>query len=89
MIKAIRAVEVALGDGIKRPVASELEMRNVVRRSVVAARPIPAGQAIVAEDLTLRRSSGGLDPSTTRFIIGRKLSRNLDVNSVITLDLLV
>lgn len=89
MVKAVRLVEAALGDGIKRPVSSELAVRDVVRRSVVAARPIPAGQAIVAEDLTLRRSSGGLDPSITRFIIGRKLSRNLDVNSVITLDLLV
>ena len=89
MVNAIRAVEAALGDGIKRPVSSELEMRDVVRRSIVAARPIPAGRTIVVEDLTLRRSSGGLDPAYMTLIIGRKLCRDLDQNSVITLDLLV
>ncbi len=89
MVKAVRVVEAALGDGVKAPVSSELEMRVVARKVVVAARPIPAGRAIVAEDLTLRRSSGGLDPAYLTLIIGRKLRRDIDVNSVINLDLLV
>jgi sialic acid synthase SpsE len=55
----------------------------------VAARPIPAGRAIVEQDLTLRRGSGGLDPAYMTLIIGRKLHRDIDVNSVINLDLLV
>ena len=43
MVKAVRLVEAALGDGVKAPVSSELEMRVVARKVVVAARPIPAG----------------------------------------------
>jgi N,N'-diacetyllegionaminate synthase len=89
MVKAVRVVESALGDGVKAPVFSELEMRRVATKVVVAARPIPAGRAIVAEDLTLRRSSEGLDPAYMTLIIGRKLRRDIDVNSVINLDLLV
>ena len=89
MVKAVRLVESALGDGVKAPVPSELQMRGVARKVVVAARPIPAGRAIVAEDLTLRRSSGGLDPTYMAVIIGRKLLQDIDENSVINLDLLV
>jgi N,N'-diacetyllegionaminate synthase len=89
MAKAVRAVEASIGDGVKAPVSSELEMRVVARKVIVAARPIPAGRAIVAEDLTLRRGSGGLDPAYMTLIIGRKLRRDIDVNSVINLDLLV
>jgi N,N'-diacetyllegionaminate synthase len=89
MVKAIRVVEAALGDGVKKPVSSELDIRAAARKSVVAARPIPAGRAIVAEDLALRRSSGGLDPTYMTLIIGRKLRHDVDVNSVINLDLLV
>jgi N,N'-diacetyllegionaminate synthase len=89
MVKAVRGVEAALGDGIKRPVSSELEMRRIARRTVVASRPIAAGQTIVAEDLALRRSSGGLDPANMKLIIGRRPRRDLDRNSVITVDLLL
>jgi N,N'-diacetyllegionaminate synthase len=89
MVKAIREVEACLGDGVKAPTASELEMRRVARKSLVAARLIPAGRTIVSEDLALRRSSGGLDATYIRLIIGRKLRQDLDVNSVISMDLLV
>ncbi|MGO9571951.1 MAG: N-acetylneuraminate synthase [Desulfomonilaceae bacterium] len=89
MVRAVRVVEAALGDGVKEPVASELDMRVAARKSVVAARPIPAGRTIVAEDLALRRSPGELDSAYMDLIIGRKVRQDLDVNSVITLDLLV
>ncbi len=88
MVEAVRVVESALGDGVKVPTPSELRMRLVARKFVVAARPIPAGRTIVAEDLTLRRSSGGLAPTYMAKIIGRKTRLDLGVNSVITLDLL-
>lgn len=89
MVRAIRVVEAALGDGVKAPAFSELDMRRVARKSLVAARPIPAGRTIVSEDLALRRSSGGLDPAYITLVIGRKLRQDLDVNSAITMDLLV
>ncbi|MGB6064906.1 MAG: N-acetylneuraminate synthase [Desulfomonilaceae bacterium] len=89
MVETVRVVESALGNGVKVPTPSELKMRRVARKSVVAARPIPAGRTIVAEDLALRRSSGGLDPTYLAAIIGRKTSLDLDINSIITFDLLV
>jgi N,N'-diacetyllegionaminate synthase len=88
MVKAVRVVESALGDGVKAPMPSELEMRGVSRKVVVAARPIPAGRIIAAEDLTLRRGSKGSSPASIALIIGRKLRCDVDVNSEIDLDLL-
>src|SRR5436853_5565300 len=57
MVRAIRAVESAVGDGMKRPTASEIETRKVVQKVIVAARPISAGTRIVLDDMCLRRAS--------------------------------
>lgn len=62
MVRAIRDVEVALGDGIKRPTDIELQNRLVARKSLVAARPIAAGHKLGADDLTAIRPGGGLSP---------------------------
>ncbi len=43
MVHAIREVSLALGDGIKRPAACEMANIPVARKSLVAARAIPAG----------------------------------------------
>ena len=48
---AIRDVESALGDGVKRPVPSELPVRDVARKSLVAARDLPAGAVLGRDDL--------------------------------------
>lgn len=62
MVRAIRDVEAAMGDGIKRPSAVELENRAVVRKSLVAARPIAAGELFSEENLTCKRPGTGVSP---------------------------
>ena len=71
MIRAIRAIEQALGDGIKIPVAREYEVRNVARRSVILARAVSAGDALVATDLALLRPAGGIPPQDIDRVVGR------------------
>lgn len=88
MVQAIRAVESALGDGVKRPVPSELETKKVVQKSIVAARSICAGEKITEGDVALRRTSGGLAPTYLPFVIGRRVICDLDAHRVITLDVL-
>lgn len=70
MVKGIRQVEYALGDGVKQPSAIELKNRNAARKSIVAKKAIPQGTLITAEHLTLKRPGDGLSPSTYWSLIG-------------------
>jgi N,N'-diacetyllegionaminate synthase len=83
MVSAIRTVESALGDGIKRPSAAELEIRKVVVKSVVLANSVKAGRKLRASDLCLRRSSPGLPPTTLPALIGRRTARDLPAGAVL------
>jgi N-acetylneuraminate synthase len=88
MVKAIREVESALGDGIKRPMESEIETRSIVRKRVVAAREMPAGHLIEMGDIALRRASAGLGAEASEFVIGRKLRSPVAASSPIEKDML-
>jgi len=59
MVKALRTVEAALGDGEKRPAACERSNRTIARRSIVAARDIAAGEVFDASNLTTLRPATG------------------------------
>jgi N,N'-diacetyllegionaminate synthase len=63
-------VEGALGDGVKRPVAAERDTARAARRSLVAARPIPAGTKLSAEDVVARRPGTGIPPSKLADLLG-------------------
>jgi len=62
MVAGIRQVEAALGDGRKRPSASELKNAPIARRSLVAARDIKAGEIFSEGNLTLKRPGSGVSP---------------------------
>jgi N,N'-diacetyllegionaminate synthase len=76
LVAAIRDVEAALGDGHKRPTESERRTRTVARRSIVAARPIRAGEVLTEADLAAKRPGGGLSPMRWHEVIGRPASRD-------------
>lgn len=83
MVRAIRAVESALGDGTKRPMPSELDTRRVARKSLVAARPLRAGARLGAEDILIKRPGTGISPADLDKAIGRPLARDLEADEVI------
>lgn len=62
MVRNIREIELALGDGIKRPTASEWNTRTVARRHIVAQRAIAAGEIYTEESLTCKRPGIGRSP---------------------------
>ncbi len=84
MIAQIRAVEGALGDGVKRPAASELPLRDVVRRSLVAACNIPPGRTITRDMLTALRPGTGVNPMRLDAILGRPAPRALNRGDAIS-----
>jgi N-acetylneuraminate synthase/N,N'-diacetyllegionaminate synthase len=77
LVAGIRIVECALGNGEKRPAASELPTRDVVRRSLVAAKPLPAGVLLETSMLHSLRPAGGIPPSDLASVVGRRLTRDV------------
>ncbi len=80
MVIGIRAVEQALGSGEKMPQSSEASNRAVARRSLVAARAIPAGTRYAAADLTGKRPGRGISPMRLWEILGRTAPADLGID---------
>lgn len=85
MVRAIRNIEQALGDGIKRPSPSEAKNRPIARKSLVAARPIRAGEPFTPENVTAKRPGTGLSPMRWDEVIGRFAVRDYTDDELIEL----
>jgi N,N'-diacetyllegionaminate synthase len=85
MIVAIRNVETALGDGIKRPSGSEAQNRSIARRSLVAAVAIRKGESFTPENLAVKRPGLGVSPMRWDEAMGRKASRDFAADELIEL----
>ena len=85
MVRAIRHIEQALGDGIKRPSPSEAKNRPIARKSLVAARPIQAGEPFTPENVTAKRPGTGLSPMRWDEVMGRVASRDYRIDGLIEL----
>ncbi len=75
LVRGIRDVEAALGDGVKQPVAAEADTRLVARRSLAASRAIDPGTVITAAMLDALRPSTGLSPMVIGRVLGRRAAR--------------
>jgi len=88
MIKAIRDVEKALGDGLKRPAKDEEENKKVARRSIVAKVDIPKGTIIKDEMLDVRRPGVGIEPRYLGMITGRRAKENIPKDALVTWEMI-
>jgi len=85
MLMAIRNIEIALGDGIKRLSASEIKNKPIARKSLVANQAIKAGEVLSAENVTAKRPGTGISPMRIDEIIGRLATRDFSVDELIEL----
>ena len=83
MVKSIRNIEVALGDGIKKVSPSELSNRDIARKSIVASRYIKKGEEFSTENLTTKRPGTGISPMEWVNLIGTKASRDFQEEELI------
>jgi N,N'-diacetyllegionaminate synthase len=74
MIEAIRNIEMAIGDGNKQLMQSELSNRVVSRKSIVAARVIKAGDLFTEDNLTTKRPGTGISPMEWHKILLKRAS---------------
>jgi len=85
MARAVRNVEAALGNGVKRPTASELPNRQVARKSIVAAQAIRLGELFSVENLTTKRPGNGVSPMLWHEVLGRPARRDYRIDDMIDL----
>jgi N-acetylneuraminate synthase/N,N'-diacetyllegionaminate synthase len=86
LIRAIRNVESAMGDGIKRPNTSEEDVRNVARRSILTRQAIPQGARITRDMLVFKRPGTGIPPSKLSTVVGRRAAREIPADTLIQFE---
>ncbi len=83
LVRAIRDLEQALGDGMKRITAREVKNKEVMQKSLVADCPIPAGTVITEKMVTCKRPGTGLPPLWFDRIVGKKTIRSISAETLI------
>jgi N-acetylneuraminate synthase len=83
MVAAIRVVERSLGEGDKKPMAAEESTRAVARKSLVAVKPIAAGEVFSAENLGVKRPGSGVAPMALWSYLGRPSPRAYAVDELV------
>jgi N,N'-diacetyllegionaminate synthase len=84
MVKAIRNIELALGDGVKQMMPSEKSNRAIVRKSLVAIKEIKSGDVFSLDNVAAKRPGNGISPMNWNKIVGKKSKRNYLVDDLIT-----
>jgi N,N'-diacetyllegionaminate synthase len=75
MVRAIRHIEQALGDGIKKPSNSEAKNIPISRKSIVAATAIKLGEVFSVDNLAVKRPGAGINPMRWDEVIGTVANR--------------
>ena len=86
MVDCIRNIEVALGDGIKKPNASEVEISKVVLKSIVAKAAIKKGDMLTSDNITIKRAGSGIPAAHWDMIVGTKALHDFDIDEPIRID---
>ncbi len=76
MVRAIRNIEKALGDGIKKPTKSEIKNMAITRKSIVALRVIKSGEIFSVDNLAVKRPGTGISPMDLNKILGKIARRD-------------
>jgi sialic acid synthase SpsE len=89
MVRQIRDIDAALGDGRKAgPAPEEEEMHQKARRSLIAARAIPKGTRIERDMITIKRPGFGIRPKLLDLVVGRVAQLDIEEDAVLTWEML-
>lgn len=87
LVRGIRVVEQALGDGRKMPAPSEAEAAAAARRSLIAACDIRSGTMLTPQMITIKRPGTGLPPAMRETLVGRIAKRDIPEGALLTLEM--
>jgi N,N'-diacetyllegionaminate synthase len=83
MVRMIRNLEEAMGDGIKRIMPSESRNLSIVRKSIIAKISIKKGDVFTPENLTTKRPGLGLSPMKWDELMNRKSTKDYHSDELI------
>ncbi len=86
LVRAVRAVEAARGDGVKRPTSAEDEVRRVARRSLFWTRAKARGSVVERADVQALRPATGLSPARFSEVVGRRVGVDVQAGAMIALE---
>lgn len=85
MVKAIRNIEAAMGNGIKIPSSSENKNKNIARKSIHLGKSLKKGDIIKEEHIIMLRPGDGISPFEIDKVVGKKLIHDLPIHHQIRL----
>lgn len=85
MVEAIRKIEKSLGNGIKKPSRSESKNISVVRKSIIATKPIKKGEIFSDENIGVKRPGNGISPMLWNMVIGKIAKKDFNIDELIEL----
>lgn len=84
LVKKVRELPILLGDGVKRPVASEMNTRHNNRKSLVLTQNIRAGEKITPRNIDIKRPGSGIPCEHYYNVLGKTASRDLVADDTLT-----
>lgn len=83
MVSAIRNIEIALGNSEKKPTPQEIPLKAIARKSIVAIKPIAAGEVFTTENISIKRPGTGISPMQWDNVVGQRAERAFAVDELI------
>lgn len=88
LVRDVQRTRDALGDGVKQPRPSEAAGMQKMSKSLVAARDLPSGHILTIDDVAIKSPGGGLPPYELERLVGRHLTRPIQMDEAYAFDAL-
>jgi len=88
LVRDLRRVRVAMGDGVKRVYESEKAPMVKMGKRLVAATDLRAGHQLHRDDIAIKSPGGGLQPYELDKLIGRVVTQAMQADEDFTFELL-
>lgn len=86
LVRRLRQLPVILGDGVKRPMPSEMNTRRNNRKSIVLIADVKAGGKIGPHNIAIKRPGTGIPCLHWYEVLGKTAGRDLSADEVLTWD---
>jgi sialic acid synthase len=87
LVRDLRRIPAALGDGVKRPLPVEAKPLEKMGKKLVAARDLELGHVLTKDDVAIKSpADGGLPPYELDRLVGRRLRRPVAFEDFLTFD---
>jgi N-acetylneuraminate synthase len=90
LVTGVRFIESAMANRVEKTTLSEsaANMKQIFGRSIVASRDLVVGHVLAREDLAFKKPGGGLSWDQLDLVLGKKLSRNILMDDLVSIDLI-